>query len=68
MQQHSPLRGIMEWVFTFIIVFAAFMLVRTFVMEPYVVPTGSMESTIEVGDQIFGQKVTLELGMDVASG
>ena len=58
----------MEWVFTFIIVFAAFMLVRTFVMEPYVVPTGSMESTIEVGDQIFGQKVTLELGMDVAPG
>ena len=68
MQQHSPLRGIMEWVFTFIIVFAAFMLVRTFVMEPYVVPTGSMDSTIEVGDQIFGQKVTLELGMDVAPG
>ena len=31
---------------------------RAYVMEPFVVPTGSMEPTIRVGDHLFGEKVT----------
>ncbi|MFR7798088.1 MAG: S26 family signal peptidase [Collinsella sp.] len=31
-------------------------LIRSFVVEPFVVPTGSMESTIEIGDQILAQR------------
>ncbi len=43
-------------------------LIRSFVVEPFVVPTGSMESTIEIGDQILAQKVSLELGQPVNQG
>lgn len=66
--QTSAFRAIVEWVAVFVIVFAGMMLVRAFVVEAYRVPTGSMETTIEIGDQVFGEKVTVELGMDVAPG
>lgn len=33
-------------------------LVRTFVIEPYKIPTGSMEQTIQVGDRVIGEKVS----------
>lgn len=59
---NSTVRDIIEWVVVFAIALAAWMLVRTFVIEPYMVPTGSMENTIEIGDQVFAQKVTTELG------
>lgn len=67
-QQHSVLRGILEWVVTFALVFVFFIFIRMFVMEPYRVPTGSMEPTIEIGDQVFAQKVTVNLGLGVKQG
>lgn len=66
--QQSTFKGLLEWVFIVIIALAATLLIRTFVVEPFVVPTGSMESTIEIGDQILAQKVTLELGKHVNRG
>lgn len=66
--QHSVLRGILEWIVTFALVFVFFIFIRMFVIEPYRVPTGSMEPTIEVGDQVFAQKLTVNLGMDVSVG
>ena len=70
MQTHqtSVVRAVVEWVAIFVVVFAFMMLVRAFVIEPYVVPTGSMEQTIQIGDTIMGQKVTVELGIDVKQG
>ena len=62
------LRGALEWVLVILIALAATFLIRTFVVEPFVVPTGSMEDTIEIGDQILAQKVTLELGQPVKQG
>ena len=62
------LRGALEWVLVILIALAATFLIRTFVVEPFVVPTGSMEDTIEIGDQILAQKVSLELGQPVKQG
>lgn len=31
---------------------------RTFVIEPFVIPSASMVDTLEVGDRIFGEKIT----------
>lgn len=59
---HSFFRSLLEWVVIFAIALGLMLVVRTFVFEPFVVPTGSMEDTIEIGDQIFVQKVSLELG------
>ena len=66
--QHSALRGAFEWIVIVAIALAATFVIRTFVVEPFVVPTGSMESTIEIGDQILAQKVSLELGQPVKQG
>ena len=66
--QHSVLKGAFEWIVVVAIALVATFLIRSFVVEPFVVPTGSMESTIEIGDQILAQKVTLELGQPVKQG
>ena len=67
-QQHSFVRSLLEWVVIFALVFVFFIFIRWFVVEPYRVPTGSMEPTIEVGDQVLAQKVTINLGMGVNQG
>ncbi|MCL1847790.1 MAG: signal peptidase I [Coriobacteriia bacterium] len=44
-----------------LIILAAFIitgLLRTFVMDNYQIPTGSMEPTIEINDRIFAEKVS----------
>lgn len=65
---NSFIKSLLEWVLVLVIAFGASMLIRTFVVSPYVVPTGSMESTILVGDNVLAQKVTLELGRGVSTG
>ena len=64
----SAIRSLVEWVVVIAIACVATLLLRTFVIEPFTVPTGSMESTIEIGDNILAEKVTLELGMSVKAG
>ena len=44
----------------FVIAIVAVLLVRTYVVEPYVIPSESMDPTIEVGDMILGEKVSLK--------
>ena len=66
--QHSVLKGAFEWIAVIAIALVATFLIRTFVIEPFVVPPGSMEDTIEIGDQILAQKVSLELGQPVKQG
>lgn len=60
--------SVIEWVGVFLIAFAVFALVRTFVVAPFTVPSESMLPTIQVGDNIFAQKVSLELGQPVKRG
>lgn len=67
-ERRSRFANLVEWVGIFLIAFAVFALVRTFVVAPYTVPTGSMEPTIQIGDNIFAQKITLNLGQDVEPG
>lgn len=61
-------RYLKEWVGVFGVAFVAFLLLRIFVVAPFTVPTGSMEPTIMVGDNVFAQKVTLNLGGHVETG
>lgn len=65
---NSALRGLLEWVAILVVAFLAAVLIRQYVAGPYTVPTGSMEPTIMVGDNIFAQKVTLELGQPARAG
>ena len=58
--EHRP--GILGRFFSFIIavvvVLAGAWLLRTFVVEPFQVPSGSMEETIMTGDMIFAEKIS----------
>ena len=65
---NSFFREALEWIIVFAVAIVLMLLVRTFVVEPYYVPTGSMEDTIEIGDQVFVQKVTTELGQMPQAG
>lgn len=35
---------------------------RTFVLQPYEIPSGSMEETIQVGDMLFSEKISYYVG------
>lgn len=44
------------------------LLMRAFVIEPFSIPTESMCDTIEAGDSVLAEKITLELGGTVSQG
>ena len=43
-----------------VIAIVAVLLVRVYVVEPYVIPSESMNPTIEIGDMILGEKISLK--------
>lgn len=54
--------GMLRWVLeTAVMIALAFLLaqgIKTFVVQPFVIPTGSMEPTILIGDRILAEKIS----------
>ena len=67
-ESSSWLRWLLDWIVVFVIALAVCLVVRMLVVEPFTVPTGSMEPTIQIGDNVLGQKVTLRMGQEVQVG
>ena len=56
-ERGGPLRWIWEWTRSIIVAFALFLVIRTFVIEAFKIPTGSMEGTLLVGDFLLVNKM-----------
>ena len=54
-------RQLLEFVLTLAAAFAIAFALRTYVVQPYVVPTGSMLPTIQLGDQLLANKLVYRL-------
>ncbi|MBI4410587.1 MAG: signal peptidase I [Gemmatimonadetes bacterium] len=52
----SPARWAWEWTKSILIAFALFLVIRTFLVEAFRIPTGSMERTLLVGDFLLVNK------------
>lgn len=52
------LRKALSWVFYIVFVIGLVWLLQNFVVCPYTIPSGSMEDTIEVGDNVWSEKIT----------
>lgn len=52
------LRFLIELVIIVVLAVVIAMLLTTYVIKPYVIPSGSMEDTIEIGDCVLSEKVT----------
>lgn len=62
MKKNSPLRLVIEILIIIVVAVGLATLFTRFVMQPYEIPSGSMEQTIEVGDRIFSEKVSYAFG------
>ncbi len=51
-----PKTGLGEWVSSIVFAIVAATLVHTYFMQPYVIPTGSLERTLRIGDLLFVSK------------
>lgn len=57
-EETSLTRWLIETVFLVALAFALAFGIRTFIVEPFIVPTGSMIPTIEIGNRVLAEKIT----------
>lgn len=55
----SIVRTLIEFCIALIIALGLTWALKTYVIEPYEVPTGSMETTIMIGDKLLAEKISL---------
>lgn len=64
--EHEESPGLLRWLLETIVMIAlAFVLaqgIKTFLVQPFVIPTGSMEPTIMIGDRVLAEKISLRFG------
>ena len=54
-------RTIIEWVAILVVAVLAAILLRSFVVQPYYIPSGSMEPTLKIGDKVLVNKLSYHL-------
>ncbi|WP_350454469.1 signal peptidase I [Slackia heliotrinireducens] len=52
------IRSLISWVMFFVTMFVMVWVMQNFIVRAYVIPSGSMESTIEINDHVWSEKVS----------
>lgn len=55
-------RALFEWVIIIVVAVAISLVMRTFVVQTYFIPSASMEPTLLIGDRIIVSKLSVQLG------
>ena len=53
---------LVEWVIIVLVALGVSFLMRTFVIQTFFIPSGSMEPTLQIGDRIIVSKLSVDLG------
>ena len=59
---HSRRRALIEWVAIVILAVLVSLLMRTFVLQTFFIPSASMEPTLQLGDRVMVSKLSLDFG------
>jgi signal peptidase I len=57
----SRVQSLLEWVAVVVLAVGAAMLIKTFVMQAFYIPTGSMQPTLEINDRVLVNKLSYRL-------
>ena len=57
-RSRGVVRTLLSWVAYIAFIMVVVFLLQAFVVRPYTIPSGSMEDTIEVGDNVWSEKVS----------
>ncbi len=57
----ARIRSLFEWVGVVVLAVGAAMLIKTFVMQAFYIPTGSMQPTLEINDRVLVNKLSYRL-------
>lgn len=63
----AALRSFVEWLAVIVIALAAALLIKDYVFQAFEIPSGSMESTVNIGDRILVNKLSYRFG-DIERG
>ncbi len=58
----SHKKVVLEWIVIVVVTVVASLLVRTFVFQTYFIPSASMEPTLQIGDRIIINKLSVDFG------
>src|ERR1700734_3367511 len=58
--RRSRRRSLVEWLIVIVVAVLVSLLIRTYVFQTFFIPSGSMEPTLQIGDRIIVDKLTVE--------
>jgi signal peptidase I len=61
-RRHRRRRVVIEWVAIVVVAVVVSFLMRTYVLQTFYIPSGSMEPTLQLGDRIIVSKLSVDFG------
>lgn len=60
-EEHSAVRSVLEWIAVIGGALVVALAIKTFLLQAFFIPSGSMETTLEIGDRVLVNKLSYRL-------